>query len=252
MPHKTTLSPIADIAEDQWGLVTRRQASSAGVATATLDRLTSADRSVLERVTHGVYHLIGAPLPDHVSLRAAWLQLDPGTLAWRRGPEAGVVSHRSAADLYGLGHLPADQHEFTFPARRQSRRADVRLHHRKLDDGDWTTARGMLITRPHRVAADLLAEHEDPEAVGHVIADAIRAGLERPDTFAAALGPHAARFGLRVGDGVALLSWLLDLTGSPETQRWISQADGPAQAGGPGPAGGPGQAAVGAPGQAIL
>jgi len=224
MPHARILTPIADIAEDQWGLVTRRQASSAGVATATLDRLTSADRSVLERVAHGVYHLIGAPLPDHVSLRAAWLQLDPATLAWRRGPDQGVVSHRSAADLYGLGHLPADQHEFTFPVRRQSRRADVRLHHRKLAPGDLTTARGILVTRPARIAADLLAEHEDPEAVGHVIADAIRAGLERPDTFAGALARHAAHFGLRRGDGVALLRWLLDLTGAPEAPRWISQA----------------------------
>jgi hypothetical protein len=34
----------------------------------------------------------------------------------------GVVSHRSAAELYGLGHLTADQHEFTVPSRRQTRR----------------------------------------------------------------------------------------------------------------------------------
>lgn len=243
MPHTSTLSPIAGIAEDQWGLVTRRQASGAGVATATLDRLTSANRLVLERIAHGVYHLIGAPLPDHVSLRAAWLQLDPAALAWQRGPDQGVVSHRSAAELYGLGHLPADQHEFTFPARRQSRRADVRLHHRKLDDGDWTIAGGMLVTRPARIAADLLAEHEDPEAVGHVIADAIRAGLERPDTFADALARHAAHFGLRRGDGLALLRWLLDLTGDPDAPRWITQAEShPAPAGRAGQAGGRGQA----------
>ena len=241
MPHTNTLSPIAGITEDQWGLVTRRQASGAGVATATLDRLTSADRLVLERVAHGVYHLIGAPLPDHVSLRAAWLQLDPATLAWQRGPDQGVVSHRSAAELYRLGHLPADQHEFTLPARRQSRRADVRLHHRQLRDGEWAMAGGILVTRPARIAADLLAEHEDPEAVGHVIADAIRAGLERPDTFAAALARHAAHFGLRRGDGVALLGWLLDLTGDPDAPRWIHQAEQrpapdsrPVQAGGRG------------------
>jgi hypothetical protein len=224
MPHTRILSPIAEIAENQWGLITRRQASGAGVAPATLDRLTAADGSVLERVAHGVYHILGAPLPDHASLRAAWLQLDPATVAWRRGPEQGVVSHRSAAELYGLGHLAADRHEFTFPSRRQSRRADVRLHHLKLGDGDWATARGLLVTRPPRIAADLLAEHEDPEAVGHVIADAIRAGLEYPGTFADALARHAARFGLRRGDSVALLRWLLDLTGDTDAPRWVSQA----------------------------
>jgi predicted transcriptional regulator of viral defense system len=223
MPHSRTLTSIAAIAEDQWGLITRRQACGAGVATATLDRLTAADGSVLERVAHGVYHLIGAPLPDHISLRAAWLQLDPATVAWRRRPEQGVVSHRSAAELYGLGHLNADHHEFTFRARRQSRRPDVRLHRGKLDDGDWTTTGGILVTRPARIAADLLAEHEDPGAVGHIIADAIRAGLEHPESFAGALAPRAAGFGLHRGDGLALLRWLLELTGDPDAARWISQ-----------------------------
>ena len=136
----------------------------------------------------------------------------------------------------GLGHLPADQHEFTFPARRQSRRADVRLHHRKLDDGDWTIARGILVTRPARIAADLLAEHEDPEAVGHVIADAIRAGLERPDTFAAALGP--ARCPLRAAPrrrrGAAELAARPDRR-TRSAPRWIPAR--PQQR--PGPAGSP-------------
>jgi predicted transcriptional regulator of viral defense system len=100
VPRLTTLGPIAEIAQDQWGLITRRQAERAGTAPATLDRLT-ADGGVLERIAHGVYHLVGAPLPDHLDLRAAWLQLAPGTLAWERVSSQGVVSHRSAAVLYG-------------------------------------------------------------------------------------------------------------------------------------------------------
>jgi hypothetical protein len=224
MPHSRTLRPIAGIAQDQWGLVTRRQASGAGVATATLDRLIAADGTVLERVAHGVYHLVGAPLPDHVSLRAAWLQLQPATFAWERHPAQGIVSHRSAAELCGLGHLNADRHEFTFPVRRQSRRPDVRLHQRPIADHDWAPMRGILVTRPARIAADLLAEHEDPQAVGHIIADAIRAGQEYPGPFAAALGPVSVRFGLHRGDGPALLHWLLDLTGDPAAARWVSEA----------------------------
>ena len=52
---------------------------------------------------------------------------------------------------------------------------------------------------------------------------------------------HAAHFGLRRGDGVALLGWLLDLTGDPDAPRWIHQAEQrpapdsrPVQAGGRG------------------
>jgi hypothetical protein len=70
---------------------------------------------VLKRVAQGVYHLAGAPIPDHIGLRAAWLQLVPDVPAWERTPAEGVVSHRSAAAVFGLGHLPADRHEFTLP-----------------------------------------------------------------------------------------------------------------------------------------
>lgn len=176
---------------------------------------------VVERV---IETYAGAPLPDHVELRAAWLQLAPDTVAWERRPEQGIVSHRSAAAVYGVGHLPADTHDFTLPHRRQSRRADVRLHRRSLEDNEWILLRSLPVTRPSRITADLLDDREDPEAVAHVIADAIRGVYDYPGTFAEALTPHAARFGLRRGDGLALLRWLLDLVGDPDAARWIDDA----------------------------
>lgn len=222
MARYSTLSRLAQIAQDQWGLVTRRQAERAGVSPATLQRLAS--ESVLERVAQGVYHLTGAPTPDHLALRATWLQLAPDVLAWKRTPADGVVSHRSAAAVYGLGHLPADRHEFTLPARRQSRRPDVRLHHREVADNEWISLRGLPATRPSRIAADLLADREDPEAVAHIVVDAIRGAYDYPGTFADALAPHAAKFGLRRQDGIALLRWLLDLVGDPQTSEWMVEA----------------------------
>ncbi len=203
--------------------MTRRQAERAGVPRATFDRITS-DEGLMERVAHGVYRLTLAPSPDHVALRAAWLQLAPAVPAWERTPDQGVVSHRSAAALYGIGELPADRHDFTVPTRKQSRRADVRVHHRQLDAGEWIWLRGLLVTRPARIAGDLLRENEDPEAVAQMTADAIRAVYDYPATFAEALAPHAARFGLRRGDGLALLRWLLDLVGDPDTARWMTEA----------------------------
>ena len=223
MPPTSTASKLAQITEDQWGLVTRRQAEEGGVSPATLQRL-SAEGSVLERVAHGVYHLAGAPLPDHVPLRAAWLQLAPGTLAWRRTADQGVVSHRSAAALYGLGHLPADRHEFILPTRRQVRRPDVRVHRGRLGEGEWIVLRGLPVTRPARIASDLLTAREDPEAVAHVVADALRGAPDHADTFVQTLSPHAERLGFRRGDGVAVLQWLLDLVGDPDTPRWMGEA----------------------------
>jgi predicted transcriptional regulator of viral defense system len=217
-----TLGRLSAIAEEQWGLLTRRQAELAGVSRATIQRLAS--RGVLGRVAQGVYRLSGAPTPDHEALRTAWLQLASGVPTSSRTPEQGVVSHRSAAALYGLGDLPADRHDFTLPTRRQSRRSDVRFHKRKLAPGEWTTIHGLPATRPSRIAADLLDDREDPEAVAHIVAEAIRAAYDYPGTFADALAPQAARFGLRRGDGVALLRWLLDLAGESETTRWMEEA----------------------------
>jgi hypothetical protein len=219
MPRTSTTSRLAEITEDQWGLVTRRQAQEAGVPQATLQRLV--DHSVLERVAHGVYHLLGAPIPDHLALRAAWLQLAPGVPAWKRIPEQGIVSHHSAAALYGLGHLPADRHEFTLPTRRQSRRPDVRLHQGQVEK--WIEVHGLPVTRPSQIASDLLADGEDPTAIGHVIADAIRQVYDYPHEFVGALAPHAAKFALRRSDGVALLYWLLDLVDDTETRRWMEE-----------------------------
>lgn len=223
MARSSPLSKLRDLAQDQWGLVTRRQAELAGVGKTTLDRLTAPGGS-LERIAHGVYQLAGAPIAEHRDLRAAWLQLAPGVPAWDRAAEQGVVSHRSAASVYGLGHLPADTHEFTVPKRRQTRRADVRVHVRPLDDREWIDLSGLPVTRPSRIASDLIRAHEDPEAIARLIADAIGGVLDSPGTFADSIAPYAGRFGLRRGDGVGLLRRLLGIAGDPDTQRWMDEA----------------------------
>lgn len=223
MVRSSTFGHLSKLAVDQWGLLTRRQAEQAGVPRSTFDRLAS-DGSVIERVAHGVYQFAGAPLPDHRELRAAWLQLAPDTPAWERTLDQGVVSHRSAAALHGLGHLPADTHEFTLPARRQTRRPDVRIHRRPLASDECIQLRGLPVTRPSRIAPDLLADNEDPEAVASVVADAIRDAHDYPAMFAETLAPHAGRFGLRRNDGLALLRWLLELVGDPSTGDWLEEA----------------------------
>lgn len=223
MATSSTYNRLSAIAAEQWSLITRRQIELAGVSRATLTRLVG-EQKVLERVAHGVYHLTGAPMPDHVDLRAAWLQLAPDVPCWERTPEQGVVSHRSAAAVYRLGHLPADTHEFTLPIRKQSRRADVRLHQRPVDSTKRSMIRGLPVTLPSRIASDLLRDREDPAAVAQIVIEAIREAHDSPGAFAEELGPHAAHFGLRRGDGLALLRWLLDLVADPQSERYMSDA----------------------------
>jgi hypothetical protein len=223
MPRSSPLSRLQELAQDQWGLVTRRQVQAAGIGSTTLDRLT-APEGALERVATGVYRLAAAPIPDHLDLRAAWLQLAPDVPAWNRAADQGVVSHRSAASVYRLGHLPADRHEFTVPRRQQTRRPDVRIHVRYLAGWEWIGLHGLPVTKPSRISSDLLTDHEDPEAVAQLITEAIRGVFDYPGTFADSLAPHAARFGLPKGDGLALLDWFLELTNDPNRNRWMDEA----------------------------
>ena len=223
MVHVATLELLANLAEDQWGLVTRQQAEGAGLAWTTLSRQAS-HGSALERVAHGVYRIRGSPPPDHLQLRAAWMQLAPDTPVWERTPNQGVVSHRSAAAVYGLGDLTADRNEFTLPTRRQSRRSDVRFHRGHLGRGEWVNLGGLLVTRPARIAADLLADGEEPDAVAPIVVQALRQINDYPGTVADAIAPLAARFGLRRHDGLGLFRWLLDLAPDPDALEWITEA----------------------------
>ena len=62
-----------------------------------------------------------------------------------------------------------------------------------------------------------------------VVANAIRNNHDDPGAFASALSPHAARFALRKGDGIALFQWLLHLVPEPETRGWIDEANAQAE-----------------------
>src|SRR6266581_1799366 len=99
-------------ASGQWGLVTAAQARIAGVDQVTLLRLREA--GLVDPVGRGVYLLAGAAPPTHLEIRVAWLRLDSARPAWHRGrldPDGGVVSHRSACLLHGLGDIPAPEVE---------------------------------------------------------------------------------------------------------------------------------------------
>jgi hypothetical protein len=220
------LQRLLDIAEGQWGLCTRQQAQQADVGASSLARLT--DDGLLERVAHGVYRVRGAGEPDHLELRAAWLQLEPSVPAWERvsAPEVALVSHASAASLYSVGDLRADVHEFTLPTRRQTRRADVRLHRGHAPDAQWILLKGLPATRAGRMIADLLGDHVEPASVAQITAEVVHRMFDYPETIAERIAPYAARFGFRRGDGVALLDHLLTLADYSEREAMVALARG--------------------------
>lgn len=221
------LARIRDLAEGQWGLVTLQQARAAGVAWRSLTRLV--ETGLLERVAHGVYRVRGGAEPDHLDLRAAWLQLDSARPAWQRlgDPEVAVVSHVSAASLYGVGDLRADVHEFTIPMRRQTRRPDVRIHRGTVPQDRRILLGGLPTTRAAWMIGQLLTDHIDVDAAAEITREVLERVLDNPVVVAEAIAPYAGRFGLERGDGVGLLDELLRRAAAPNREALLAEARRP-------------------------
>jgi Protein of unknown function (DUF559) len=98
----------------------------------------------LVRLDYGVYRLAGTPPGWRQRLMAACLV----------GP--AVVSHRSAAALWGLVDCAEDIVEVTALRHRRRHSGDVVWHEsQRLDAADVTELDGIPVTRPLRTALDL-------------------------------------------------------------------------------------------------
>jgi len=204
---------LADLAAEQWGLVTTSQARGLGVSAQTVARLTN--QGALERLTHGVHRVAGTPPSPLDDLRAAWLALDPTRRASERlrDKDPIAVAYRSAAAIHELGDLEADRLEFISGARKQTRRPDIRLHRGQIGPGEWTIVEGLPVTSVLRTVADLAADHVDGGHLASVVRDALTRRQVDDQQLAATLRPHAHHYGVRMGDGEALLARFLQESG---------------------------------------
>jgi Transcriptional regulator, AbiEi antitoxin len=202
---------LADHTQGQHGLVTRAQAHLAGVGDRDLHRLLRGGD--LERVARGVYRFRRDLDAEHQDVWAAWLRLDPTAEPYERkrrpgGPDA-VVSHESAAELYGIGALRPAVHTFTVPRPRRPGHRDIRLVVAPLRRDEWELEAGLPTARPGRIVADLLAGGYDEQQVARVAKDALRWWHLLESDLAEVLAPFAERYGGPSGDGQWLLRRLL-------------------------------------------
>lgn len=206
---------FADIAAEQWGLITTAQARTVGGTPQEMAKL--CDREILERLTHGVYRLVGVAPDPLDEVRAAWLATDPGRRASERlDSDPVVVSHRSAASIYGLGDLEADRIEFSSSDRRRSRRADVQFHRLSVPHGEWRVVDGLPVTSVTRTIKDLAAAHIDGGHLASVVRDALTKHGVDADQLAQVLAPYAHRYGAPMGNGEAVLRRFLREAGISE------------------------------------
>ena len=163
------------IAASQRGFVTSAQALATGVGRMELSRLAASGH--LERVVRGVYRASGAPSIREEAVWAAWLSLEPGTLAHARDPLSCAASHNTAAWLMGIGELDATPLTFISSTRRQVQRDGLRIVRGVLSTDEVRTVAGLPCTTAARTVHDLIIDGEDLSLVSAVLRDALSAGM---------------------------------------------------------------------------
>jgi predicted transcriptional regulator of viral defense system len=135
---------LADLAERQHGVVARWQLVAIGWGRGAIGHALEVGR--LHRIHVGVY----AVGHRRLSLRGQWMA---AVLAC--GPEA-VLSHRSAAWLWGLAASGRKRIDVTVPGRSRSGQAGIELHLvRALDSRDRMRRDGIPVTTVSRTLLDL-------------------------------------------------------------------------------------------------
>ena len=153
----------AEIAEKQFGLISRDQAIGTGMSERAIGRRLGAGR--WRQVLPGVYRLAGAPASWEQSLKAATL--------W--GGEGCVVSHRAAAALHGLAGFARQGVEVQSSRRLQH--SDVLAHRTCFTSSLYPVSiKGIPTTSVTRTLIDL-AGTVTREAIEEALDDALRRGL---------------------------------------------------------------------------
>jgi hypothetical protein len=198
MSRRTALAAISPVTSEQWGMITAGQARRLGVSRQDLKRLVDDGTLAIADQAARVYRLKGVPEdPDLDPLRAAWLQLG-GAKSWHERTAAPdlVISHRSAAQLRGLGDLIPHEHEFYATTRLRPRRSDIKLRVRsQIAPGSWEIWGGLPVHTVPAIIDDLLTDGEDESAVAQVVRDALALGLLRREALNAIVEPHALAYG---------------------------------------------------------
>jgi very-short-patch-repair endonuclease/predicted transcriptional regulator of viral defense system len=141
----------AAVAERQLGLVTTEQLNMVGLSRDAI--MTRCRRGNLHRVYHGVYLLGIPPMPPGARELAAVLACGG----------SGLVSHRSAAVLWGMVD-PLPSMHVTVVGRKYRSREGLKVHRSShLDPLDATTKNGIPLTAPARTLIDFAGEADDSE-----------------------------------------------------------------------------------------
>lgn len=175
---QTARRTLHELASQQRGYFTAKQASSAGYSRQHVDYHVKAGN--FERVQHGLYRLPEIPVSEHDDLIRLSL--------WSRGrddePQA-VISHETALGVLELGELlPKKVHLTVPPTFRKPPPRGVVLHRASIAKADIEEREGFRITSAIRTVRDA-AVTVSQDQLEKIVQEALRRGLIRRSAFTA-------------------------------------------------------------------
>ncbi|MEN8171547.1 MAG: type IV toxin-antitoxin system AbiEi family antitoxin domain-containing protein [Chloroflexota bacterium] len=162
---KPDIDTLYQIAEDQAGYFTAKQALEAGYYRQRLYDL--ANRGQFMRVQHGIYRLARFPASRFEDLFIASL---------RTGPDS-VVSHESALSVYDLSDILPTKTHIIIPRTGSRRRKGIQLHTHKLGEDEISQREGLRITTVERTIADVIVGGASYQHARQAIQEALQRGL---------------------------------------------------------------------------
>lgn len=189
------------MAARQHGVVARRQLLEAGVSAQQIKVRLRGGR--LHEVHRGVYLVGHVVPPPYAREQAALLACGP----------AAVLSHRSAAALWGLlSYPPTAPVRLTLPPGRSADRPGLAIHRLCLEGRDTRRRHGLPLTSPPRTILDLAAELARA-ALERLVAEAAYRRLAGEGELRDQLARNPRKH------GAPALRAVLDLPGGPRRTR---------------------------------
>jgi very-short-patch-repair endonuclease len=184
--HKPVGRAVWTLARRQHGVVTRSQLLELGL---TRDAIAHRIRTGRLHPLHRGVLSVGTPEVSHLG---RWMA---AVLAC--GPES-LLSHQSAAELWGMRSPQGGRIEVSVPIERKPHVREVRVHRRRvLTATDWRLRHRIPVTSPARTLADL-ATDVSPHELEAAVNEADRLDLIGPGSLRTALDQMVGQHGVPV------------------------------------------------------
>ena len=169
---------LFEIAQEQQGYFATKQATSLGLASASLYQKVKSEE--LMSIQHGIYRFVKYPISENEDLMVVWL--------WSK--KEGVFSHDTALSRYQISDVFPSKIHITLPKMHSKNRKpppNAIVYFDDIPKKDRTWFGELPYTTPKRTINDFAKGYGDPNIIEQAVTNGIKQGLITLDSVLCAL-----------------------------------------------------------------